>query len=233
MLKETHYFWRNKHPFRGSFSHITHKTDMALSTIVLVNQINNLSDARYCAGMGVEMLGFNLQEGQPGYVSPEAFKEISGWVSGVKLVGQVQELPIPDLEELLLTYKVDMVQLNSLYLVEELDEIPMPIIFRVMIDKDTVEENIQSLLEVYHPHVEYFLIDSEDFTSIDATNLRFLKDLSKKYPILLGFGLTKENTKEALDKVSPAGIALKGGEEIRPGYKNFDELEEIFEQLED
>lgn len=206
---------------------------MALSTIVLVNQVTNLSDARYCAGMGVEMLGFSLQEEQPNHLTPQAFKEISGWVAGVKLVGEVKDLPVQELEELLLSYKVDMVQLNSLYLVEELDEIPMPIIFRVLIDKDTVEDNLISFFEVYHPHVEYFLIDTEDFAFIDKTNLRLLRDLAKKYPILLGFGLTKENTREALDKIQPAGIALRGGQEIRPGFKNFDELEEIFEQLED
>ncbi|ALJ01577.1 phosphoribosylanthranilate isomerase [Rufibacter tibetensis] len=206
---------------------------MALNTIVLVNQITNLSDARYCAGMGVEMLGFSLQPGQPEHLSPAAFKEISGWVSGVKLVGEVTDLPIHELEELLLDYKVDMLQLNSLYFIEELDDLPLPIIMRILIDKDTVEERIISTLETYHQHVEYFLVDSEDFSFIDDTNLRFLSDISKKYPILLGFGLTKENTREALDKIHPAGIALKGGHEIRPGFKNFDELEEIFEQLED
>lgn len=206
---------------------------MALNTIVLVNQITNLSDARYCAGMGVEMLGFSLQQGQSQHISPAAFKEISGWVSGVKLVGEVTDLPINELEELLLDYKVDLLQLNSLYYIEELDDLPLPIIMRVMIDKDSVEEKIISTLDLYHQHVEYFLIDSEDFSFIDETNLRFLRDISKKYPILLGFGLTKENTKEALDRIQPAGIALKGGEEIRPGYKNFDELEEIFDQLED
>jgi len=206
---------------------------MALSTIVLVNQITNLSDARYCAGMGVEMLGFNLQSQHPQHITPQAFKEISGWVSGVKLVGEVQELPTQEVEELLLDYNVDMLQLNSLYLIEELDELPLPIILRVMIDKDTVEENLRGLLELYHPHVEYFLIDSEDFQSIDETNFKFLRDISKNHPIIIGFGLTKENTREALDKIQPAGIALKGSEEIRPGFKNFDELEEIFEQLED
>ncbi|GAB2537213.1 phosphoribosylanthranilate isomerase [Rufibacter soli] len=206
---------------------------MALNTIVLVNQITNLSDARYCAGMGVEMLGFSLQAGQSQHISPAAFKEISGWVSGVKLVGEVTDLPVNELEELLLDYKVDLLQLNSLYYIEELDDLPLPIIMRVMIDKDSVEEKIISTLELYHQHVEYFLIDSEDFSLIDETNLRFLRDISKKYPILLGFGLNKANTKEALDRIQPAGIALKGGQEIRPGYKNFDELEEIFEQLED
>ncbi|WP_181306229.1 hypothetical protein [Rufibacter sp. XAAS-G3-1] len=206
---------------------------MALNTIVLVNQISNLSDARYCAGMGVEMLGFSLLPNQSQYITPEAFKEISGWVSGVKLVGEVTDIPAQELEELLLDYKVDMLQLNSLYFIEELDDLPLPIILRVLIDKDTVEENLISTLETYHQHVEYFLIDSEDFTSIDETNLRLLRDMSKKYSILLGFGLTKENTRQALDKIHPAGIALKGGQEIRPGFKNFDELEEIFEQLED
>ncbi|WP_205500694.1 hypothetical protein [Rufibacter psychrotolerans] len=206
---------------------------MALNTIVLVNQITNLSDARYCAGMGVEMLGFALQPDHEQHVSPASFKEISGWVSGVKLVGEVNDLSVQELEELLLEYKVDMLQLNSLYFIEELDDLPLPIILRLLIDKDTVEERIMSTLETYHHHVEYFLIDSEDFSFIDETNLRFLRDISKKYPILLGFGLTKENTRQALDKIQPAGIALKGGQEIRPGFKNFDELEEIFEQLED
>lgn len=206
---------------------------MALNTIVLVNQITNLSDARYCAGMGVEMLGFKLQPEHPQHITPQEFKEISGWVSGVKLVGEVQELPTQEVEEILLNYKVDMLQLNSLYLIEELDELPLPIILRVMIDKDTVEENLLGLLELYHPHVEYFLIDSDDFRSIDETNYKFLRDISKSYPIIIGFGLTKENTREALDMIHPAGIALKGSEEIRPGFKNFDELEEIFEQLED
>ncbi|WP_207430454.1 hypothetical protein [Sabulibacter ruber] len=206
---------------------------MALNTIVLVNQITNLSDARYCAGMGVEMLGFALQEGLPQHISSTTFKEISGWVSGVKLVGEVNDLSVPEIEELLLEYKVDMLQLNSLYFIEELDDLPLPIILRLLIDKDTVEENIISTLEMYQQHVEYFLIDSEDFTFIDETNLRFLRDISKKYPILLGFGLTKENTREALEIIHPAGISLKGGQEIRPGFKNFDELEEIFEQLED
>lgn len=206
---------------------------MALSTIVLVNQISNLSDARYCAGMGVEMLGFSLQPGHPQHISPAAFKEISGWVSGVKLVGEVTDLSVPELEELLLDYKIDILQLNGLYFIEDLDDLPLPIIMRVMIDKDSVEENILNTLELYHQHVEYFLIDSEDFSFIDQTNLRFLRDISHKFPILLGFGLTKENTKEALDRIQPAGIALKGGQEIRPGFKNFDDLEEIFEQLED
>ena len=41
-----------------------------LKTLIKVSNINNLSDARYCAGMGVEMLGFSMDE-----LSIEKFKE--------------------------------------------------------------------------------------------------------------------------------------------------------------
>ncbi|GAA4297742.1 hypothetical protein [Nibribacter koreensis] len=206
---------------------------MALSTIVLVNQISNLSDARYCAGMGVEMLGFSVEENTPAYTSPEAFKEISGWVAGVKLVGEIDEMPVEDIQPLLQKYPLDMLQLNTVFLIEELEQIPLPVILRVLIDKDTDEQNLLQFLELYQPHVEYFLIDSTELTSIDSATHGLLSDLSAKYSVLIGFGLTKENTKEAIEKIHPAGIALKGGQEIRPGFKDFDELEEIFEQLED
>ena len=42
-----------------------------LKTQVKVSSITNLSDARYCAGMGVDLLGFPIQE-----ISLEKFTEI-------------------------------------------------------------------------------------------------------------------------------------------------------------
>ncbi len=60
---------------------------MALITSVIVNGVNNLSDARYCAGMGVDMIGFNLDESQPGFMPAADLQDIAGWVAGVKLVG--------------------------------------------------------------------------------------------------------------------------------------------------
>lgn len=206
---------------------------MSLNTIVLVNQISNLSDARYCAGMGVEMLGFSLQEEQVTYTAPTTFKEIAGWVAGVKLVGEVQDIDAEQVLSLLQDYPLDMLQLNSIYLVEELEKFPLPILLRILIDKDTNEEALVQLMDIYQPHVEYFVVDSEEISTIDGTNEKLLKNLADRYPVLLGFGLTKENTRDALDSIQPAGIALKGGQEIRPGFKDFDELEEIFEQLED
>jgi phosphoribosylanthranilate isomerase len=62
---------------------------MPLKTIVKVGNISNLSDARYCAGMGVDMLGFRVIDGLPGYIAPQAFQEIRGWISGPKVVAEI------------------------------------------------------------------------------------------------------------------------------------------------
>ena len=64
---------------------------MALKTFVKISAINNLSDARYCAGMGVDMLGFALEPTNPDSISPEKYTEIIGWLSGVKFVGEFEQ----------------------------------------------------------------------------------------------------------------------------------------------
>src|SRR5690606_31205998 len=91
---------------------------MALKTFVKISEVNNLSDARYCAGMGVNLIGFSLDPTNPKAVTPEQFSEITGWISGVKLVGEFYESSPLVIKELLGAYAVDYLQIKS---VEELD----------------------------------------------------------------------------------------------------------------
>lgn len=206
---------------------------MNLKTLVAVNNINNLSDARYCAGMGVDILGFCLSEGNPGYTSPTAIKEIAGWVSGVKLAGEFLDEPFDLINELVDTCGLHLVLLNQPYLLDDIARIKVPVLQRITINKDTDEGHLVEFLEVYQNKVRYFLISSNDFNDIDETNIPFLADLSQRFPILLGFGISKENVLKVLAEVNPAGIALLGGHEIKPGLKSFDALSQILEELED
>ena len=48
---------------------------MALKTSVIINEVINLSDARYCAGMGVDYIGFRIDENHDKYVDLENFNE--------------------------------------------------------------------------------------------------------------------------------------------------------------
>ena len=61
---------------------------MSLKYFVHVSSINNLSDARYCSGMMVNSLGFDLDENSNNKLSTENINDICGWVNGVDFVGE-------------------------------------------------------------------------------------------------------------------------------------------------
>jgi phosphoribosylanthranilate isomerase len=53
-----------------------------LTKTVKISNVTNLSDARYCAGMGVEMLGFSIDEDSPNYISPKNSRiSVPGWLA--------------------------------------------------------------------------------------------------------------------------------------------------------
>lgn len=206
---------------------------MALRTSVIVNGINNLSDARFCAGMGVDIISFNLKLDSPERIQAGPLKEIIGWVAGVQLAGEFERARPELINELASEFGLDLIQLDIPYLIDEIEEINRPVIQKVFINKDTVESELLEMMELYAPFVHSFLIYSNDFEAIDETNIKFLRELASRFTVYLGFGLSKKNISNALKKISPAGIGLQGGHEIKPGLKDFDELQEIFEEIEE
>ena len=72
---------------------------MALKVPVKVSGVSNLSDARYCAGMGVHWLGFSIKPDSPNYCSPEQFQEIASWVEGVSHVAEAHDMSIEAIED--------------------------------------------------------------------------------------------------------------------------------------
>ena len=206
---------------------------MGLRTSVIVNGINNLSDARYCAGMGVDIIGFNLKLDDPERVRPETLKEITGWVSGVHIAGEYTRARPEMINDMAEEFGLDYIQLDTPYLIDEIEEINCPVIQKIFINKDTVESELLEMMELYSPVVHAFIIYSDDFSSVDETNMKFLKSLAKQFKVYIGFGIDKSNITAILTKIKPAGIGLHGGHEIKPGLKDFDELQEIFEEIEE
>src|SRR6187402_1005196 len=104
---------------------------MALKTFVKVGSITNLSDARYCAGMGADLLGFRVVEGHESYISPKQFQEIRGWVTGPKVVAEIYGITdAQTLTTILENYRPDFLELgvNEFNLLHTL---PLPFILSV------------------------------------------------------------------------------------------------------
>lgn len=180
---------------------------MALRTFVKVSNISNLSDARYCAGMGVDLLGFCAVEGQEHYVKPSHFQEIRGWVTGPKIVAEVYGLrDIGQIESILENYKPDYLEMGVTEL-SILSTFPVPVLLAL---KDG--ERLGSL-----PVTPAYLIGNKP---IDST-----------IPFLIRLN-SRDDLQTYLSNPGVTGIVLKGGVELKPGLKNTELINEVLEMLE-
>jgi phosphoribosylanthranilate isomerase len=191
-----------------------------LKTTIKVSNLNNLSDARYCAGMGVEMLGFSMDE-----LDFDKFKEMRGWLAGVQIVGETDSKNIDLVEK----YQPDFLEVSDWENIIEIQRIGKPVILKV----DFATANLPALFQATKGNVEYFVLEnSDEFGIVDDAILSQLDAWSFQYPIILGFGIKESNANDLLEQTQLTGFVLKGGNEIRPGIADNEELMNILEILE-
>ena len=189
---------------------------MPLKTLVKIGTITNLSDARYCAGMGVDMLGFRVIEGDEHHIPIPVYQQIRGWVAGPKVVAEMYGIKkVEDIQRVMINYVPDLVELSYPEYEEFGSAISLPVIVSL-----SAEELIH-LNDVNH-QIRYWLIGDESFSA--------LQNHTSSKPVLI-----KIRTKSEIEQISAnaliAGVALNGSPEIRPGYKNYDDLADVLEAL--
>jgi phosphoribosylanthranilate isomerase len=193
---------------------------MALKTLVKVGKISNLSDARYCAGMNVDLLGFRVIAGQDHYVSPELFKEIRGWFSGPGIVAEAYGIQKnEDLPIIIQQYLPDYVEVS----LQDLLKIHSP--SSTFILSTTVEELTaqEKAIAPYRNQISKVIIPA-------STKKELIIELTRSYKVVLSSDA--ETPIDTLLDTGIKGIALQGSEEEKPGLKNYDSLSIILEQLE-
>ena len=179
---------------------------MPLKTFVKVGCITNLSDARYCAGMGVDMLGFRTVEGQENYIPPAQFQEIRGWISGPLVVAEAYGITNPaDLTSILENYKPDYLEMG-LQELSLFSTLPLPLVL-------SVQEN--DILDAL-PVEPAYLVSKHPF----QTSIPLLVEIQSKDDVP---GMLETNVK---------GFVLKGGTELKPGLKDFEVMHDVLELLE-
>lgn len=198
---------------------------MSLRTKVKVGNITNLSDARYCAGMGVDMLGFAISEVEGYGISAVKFKEITDWISGPEFIVELPEGAVDGMYE---KYNVDLI------------EIPVSKISNLSSLKSKQHYLIRIDLNDWKQHRKDLLKNSDVINYLITSNLKSLGDLEAKsivaemstdFSVLLGFEIKVQLLDEYL-RWPIAGLALKGSEETSPGIKDYDHLSFILEKLE-
>ena len=203
---------------------------MALKTFVKISNVNNLSDARYCSGMYVDLMGFSLENDNEYFVSPTAFKEITDWLSGLEYVAEFSNSHPAQILETLTQYEgFSFIQIEEKLHLPMLKNSSYGLIFKSPIGKEadfldyaiTLKENKVMLN-----------LEADKALEITPEIHEKLKNIAEKCDLLLGFGFDEKNIERLLDQTRIKGISMKAGHEIRPGIKDFDELADILETLE-
>ncbi|UZD23800.1 phosphoribosylanthranilate isomerase [Algoriphagus halophytocola] len=204
---------------------------MALKTFVKISGITNLSDARYCAGMYVDLLGFSLEKENEKFISPEEYSEITGWVSGLEFVGEFETYTSEQILEVVKAYPtVKWIEHDRLEALEDLEGKGFGLLYKMGLEEvrqieNEVAERLSSMGVIFHLTSLH-----EELTEIDFEAIR---ELTAHCKVILDAGITAENVNQLIEDLGLYGISLTGGDEIKPGLKDFDELADILEALEE
>lgn len=197
--------------------------------LIKASTITNLTDARYFAAKEVDFLGFNLEEGTPGYLDPLYMKAIREWVQGPKITGEFDRTPAATVREAAGFYGLDAVQItrpDDLELLKGLE-----VIFYVPAQPEIA--GVQAVLEAVSG-VNFFLLDFSPVAGAETLlleNAAAWRELFAAFPTLLQLDVPAEALPPLLEVLQPAGLALRGGEEEMVGVKSFEEIDAVFETL--
>ena len=199
---------------------------MSLKYFVHVSSISNLSDARYCSGMMVDSLGYNLDENSNNMLSIDSVKEISQWVNGVKFIAEFYNSSEEHINKILENEIFDAVQLNIENKIKNINFNDSKVLILIS-NPNEINENTNKFLDENFPKIETLIIDNLSSESIN--NLGYL---DRKYMLIIN---PYEDISSLICKLEHKnfGLLLKGSSEIRPGLKDYDSLSNFLESIDD
>lgn len=161
---------------------------MPLKTVVKVGNISNLGQARYCSGMGVDMLGIRVINGHPQHMQPELFQEIRGWIVGPGIVAEIYGLSSADeIAAVMENYRPDYFELSEAEYLTWRAGIPLPCLVNLS------KERPNTVLPPVAPS-GYLLINenvlpelsgglNSQRTLVKVTSPDRLRDILEQYPV--------------------------------------------------
>lgn len=203
---------------------------MSLKTFVKINRVTNLTDARFCAGMNADLLGFSLENDSTQFLSPKHFEEITGWISGIEYAGEFKHSSAEAIKATLEQYPgITWIESEQLEPLLEFHGTGLRLIYKKNIEEVAkLETELGKVLK--DNSIILHLTSNQDTLTPEFLNI--INSYSSYCNILVGFGISPSNVEDLTENKSIYGVALDSGDEIKPGLRDFDQLAEILEKLE-
>jgi phosphoribosylanthranilate isomerase len=183
---------------------------MSLITRVKVGNITSLSEARYCAGMGVDFLGFRLGKGG---VTAETYKDIINWISVPHLVLEAHRDSAITIEDITTNFPGHFIEINK-HQLAWLDAPYTFILYVTAADWPAISSQLKG-----RNNIAFIELDTE----------------GQAMPMIATFPVIRRVTgREQLDEAvhsSSAAISLDGSTEARPGLMDYGFVGEVLEAL--
>jgi phosphoribosylanthranilate isomerase len=210
-----------------------------LKTKVKASAVANLTDARYFAAWGVEWLGFQLDPGAEGHLAPQVMLAIREWVDGVQIVGEFGMQPFSEIRESVPILGLDAVQVGMYAPLTpaEAAALGVPLIREIVPEQPGELDGIAAYIAAHSEATDIFLLDFDKnriaWSALGQEAREQLQALSRQCHLLLGISASPAEIEDILQQICPYGLSLRGGQEEKVGFKSFDQLDELFEALEE
>jgi phosphoribosylanthranilate isomerase len=203
-------------------------------------QVQHLTDARYFAAQGVDIIGLNIEKGNKEALTPEQFKEIKNWLAGVEVSAELGSFTqIEAAQELLKNIEVKNVTLP--YIVPPVglkdDGSDYHIIHKLIIQPHVTSGwgAMREMAKFYKDLTksDVFFIDLSAFGDfiLDMNIINELKFTNSQFNCYFMFDMPNTNLKRILNRLPLYGLGVRGEAEEKLGVKSFDQLNDFFDML--
>tara|TARA_B110001454_G_C12717906_1_gene433371 strand:+ start:2015 stop:2617 length:603 start_codon:yes stop_codon:yes gene_type:complete len=198
---------------------------MSLKYFVKVGNVNNLSDARYCSAMGVNQLGFKLNDFDNNSSIIDNIKEIIRWINGVDIVGEFDNNNVEFINSIIKIELFDFIQLNHKISINDVNIDPKRIIISIKHIDEFNEFFVDDFIKKFSK-ISYLIIENvELFTSIQ------LYKFSKNFKILINPTLNFIKNENLIIKYSFLGFNLFGSDERKAGFKDYNSISDTLDLI--
>tara|TARA_B100000963_G_scaffold193303_1_gene168246 strand:- start:14 stop:619 length:606 start_codon:yes stop_codon:yes gene_type:complete len=197
---------------------------MKSKKFVKIRGVNNLSDARYCSGMMVNVIGFNLDTNRKDGISIESFKAITKWIQGPQIAGEFDDMELDLIHNYLTRIELDVIETSNPSFLAPLLDSGKEIYLKINLDSIADEKALFN--KIKEGQIAHKIVICSSGKSYDKPPLKNLRNHFKKdEQIINGFNLD-------LNQIDfwPA-IEIIASPEGKTGYKDYGEVMDILEHI--
>ncbi len=196
---------------------------MTPKKFIKIRGVNNLSDARYCSGMMVDVIGFNLDANQKDSVNIDSFKAITKWIQGPQIAGEFDNMELELIRKYLSRIDLDIIETSNPSFLAPLIDTGKVIYLKINLDSLVNEKALFNKIKEGKTANKIVIYSPEK--SNNETLLKNLLNYSKDEQIINGFNLD-------LSQIDYwPSIEIMATPEDKPGYKDYGEVMDILEYI--